>query len=109
MRREFRAIALLWRRRPDFVGAGRPGNGPPHQYPSYAGGARRLRPVYRRRATDPAGGRLSMARLLIVEARFYDHLNDLLLEGARSALKGHEVEVMTVPGDRKSTRLNSSH
>src|SRR3546814_18101092 len=39
-----------------------------------------------------------MARLLIVEARFYDHLNDLLLEGARSALKGHEVEVMTVPG-----------
>src|SRR3546814_13159708 len=39
-----------------------------------------------------------MAMLLIVEARFYDHLNDLLLEGARSALKGHEVEVMTVPG-----------
>src|SRR3546814_9072223 len=39
-----------------------------------------------------------MARLLIVEARFYDHLNDLLLEGTRSALKGHEVEVMTVPG-----------
>ncbi len=39
-----------------------------------------------------------MARILIVEARFYDHLNDLLLQGARAALKGHEIEVMTVPG-----------
>lgn len=39
-----------------------------------------------------------MARILIVEARFYDHLNELLLEGARAALKDHEVEVMTVPG-----------
>lgn len=39
-----------------------------------------------------------MARILIVEARFYEHLNDLLLEGARAALDGHEVEIMTVPG-----------
>ena len=41
-----------------------------------------------------------MARFLIVEARFYDHLNDLLVDGARSALAaaGHEVEVLTVPG-----------
>ena len=39
-----------------------------------------------------------MARILIVEARFYAHLNDLLLEGARAALKGHEVDVVTVPG-----------
>ncbi len=41
-----------------------------------------------------------MARFLIVEARFYDHLNDMLVAGARSALeaKGHEVEVLTVPG-----------
>lgn len=39
-----------------------------------------------------------MARLLIVEARFYEHLNDLLLEGARAELKEHETEVMTVPG-----------
>jgi 6,7-dimethyl-8-ribityllumazine synthase len=41
-----------------------------------------------------------MARFLIVEARFYDHLNDMLLAGARGALeaKGHEVEVVTVPG-----------
>lgn len=39
-----------------------------------------------------------MARILIVEARFYAHLNDLLLEGARAALAGHEVEVVTVPG-----------
>jgi 6,7-dimethyl-8-ribityllumazine synthase len=41
-----------------------------------------------------------MAKFLIVEARFYDHLNDLLIEGAEAALKqaGHEVEVLTVPG-----------
>ena len=41
-----------------------------------------------------------MARILIVEARFYDHLNDLLIAGARAALEraGHECEVVTVPG-----------
>lgn len=41
-----------------------------------------------------------MARILIVEARFYDHLNDLLLEGARAAIEaaGHEHETVTVPG-----------
>ncbi|MBA2920964.1 6,7-dimethyl-8-ribityllumazine synthase [Sphingomonas sp. MAH-20] len=41
-----------------------------------------------------------MARLLIVEARFYDHLNDLLLEGTRAAIEaaGHEHETITVPG-----------
>ena len=41
-----------------------------------------------------------MAKFLIVEARFYAHLNDLLIAGARSALEasGHEVEVLTVPG-----------
>lgn len=41
-----------------------------------------------------------MAKFLIVEARFYDHLNDMLVAGAKSALKaaGHEVEVITVPG-----------
>ena len=39
-----------------------------------------------------------MARILIVEARFYAHLNDLLLEGAKAALDGHEIDVVTVPG-----------
>jgi 6,7-dimethyl-8-ribityllumazine synthase len=41
-----------------------------------------------------------MARILIVEARFYAHLNDLLLEGARAPLEaaGHDVEVIIVPG-----------
>jgi 6,7-dimethyl-8-ribityllumazine synthase len=41
-----------------------------------------------------------MAKLLIVEARFYDHLNDLLLEGARAAIEavGHHHETVTVPG-----------
>jgi 6,7-dimethyl-8-ribityllumazine synthase len=43
---------------------------------------------------------MSMARILIVEARFYDHLNDLLLAGARAAIEaaGHEHETVTVPG-----------
>ncbi|MCA1661847.1 MAG: 6,7-dimethyl-8-ribityllumazine synthase [Novosphingobium sp.] len=41
-----------------------------------------------------------MARFLIVEARFYDHLNDLLIAGAKAALKagGHKADVITVPG-----------
>lgn len=39
-----------------------------------------------------------MARILIVEARYYAHLNDMLLAGAQAALQGHEVEVLTVPG-----------
>jgi 6,7-dimethyl-8-ribityllumazine synthase len=41
-----------------------------------------------------------MAHLLIVEARFYDHLNDMLIEGARAVIEGagHSAEVLTVPG-----------
>ncbi|QQN74090.1 6,7-dimethyl-8-ribityllumazine synthase [Croceicoccus sp. YJ47] len=41
-----------------------------------------------------------MARFLIVEARFYDEYNDMLISGARQVLEqaGHEVEVLTVPG-----------
>jgi 6,7-dimethyl-8-ribityllumazine synthase len=41
-----------------------------------------------------------MARILIVEARFYDHLADLLLAGARAAIEaeGHHHETVTVPG-----------
>jgi 6,7-dimethyl-8-ribityllumazine synthase len=39
-----------------------------------------------------------MARILIVEARFYAHLNDLLLAGAKAVLAGHQVDVITVPG-----------
>ena len=41
-----------------------------------------------------------MARFLIVEARFYGHLNDMLIAGAKSALEAadHEAEVLTVPG-----------
>jgi 6,7-dimethyl-8-ribityllumazine synthase len=41
-----------------------------------------------------------MARFLIVEARFYDHLNDMLIAGAKAAIKaaGHQAEVVTVPG-----------
>lgn len=41
-----------------------------------------------------------MASVLIVEARFYDHLNDMLIAGARAAIEaaGHSAEVVTVPG-----------
>ncbi|MDR6114335.1 MULTISPECIES: 6,7-dimethyl-8-ribityllumazine synthase [unclassified Sphingomonas] len=41
-----------------------------------------------------------MANVLIVEARFYEHLNDLLLSGARAAIEeaGHSHETITVPG-----------
>ncbi len=41
-----------------------------------------------------------MAKFLIVEARFYDHLNDMLIKGAKAAFKaaGHKAEVITVPG-----------
>ena len=41
-----------------------------------------------------------MAHILIVEARFYDHLNDMLIAGARAAIEqaGHSAEVLTVPG-----------
>ena len=41
-----------------------------------------------------------MAKVLIVEARFYAHLNDMLLAGARAALDAasHAHETITVPG-----------
>ena len=41
-----------------------------------------------------------MATILIVEARFYPHLNDMLLAGARAAIEaaGHKHETITVPG-----------
>jgi len=41
-----------------------------------------------------------VSTILIVEARFYPHLNDMLLEGARNAIEvaGHKHETITVPG-----------
>jgi 6,7-dimethyl-8-ribityllumazine synthase len=41
-----------------------------------------------------------MATILIVEARFYPHLNDMLLDGARTVIEaaGHKHETITVPG-----------
>lgn len=41
-----------------------------------------------------------MAKFLIIEARFYGHLNDMLLKGARNAIEaaGHSHETITVPG-----------
>ena len=41
-----------------------------------------------------------MAIFLIAEARFYPHLNDMLLAGARAAIEaaGHKHETVTVPG-----------
>lgn len=41
-----------------------------------------------------------MATVLLVEARFYPHLNDMLIAGARRAIEaaGHSHETLTVPG-----------
>ena len=41
-----------------------------------------------------------MSTILLVEARFYPHLNDMLLSGARAAIAaaGHKHETLTVPG-----------
>ena len=41
-----------------------------------------------------------MSTILIAQARFYPHLNDMLLEGARRAIEGagHKHETITVPG-----------
>ncbi|WP_379546888.1 6,7-dimethyl-8-ribityllumazine synthase [Qipengyuania sp. DSG2-2] len=41
-----------------------------------------------------------MSRILIVEARFYEQFNDMLIAGARSELeaRGHDVSLLTVPG-----------
>jgi 6,7-dimethyl-8-ribityllumazine synthase len=41
-----------------------------------------------------------VAHVLIAEARFYAHLNDMLLQGARGAIEaaGHSHETITVPG-----------
>jgi len=41
-----------------------------------------------------------VATVLLVEARFYPHLNDMLLAGARAAIgaAGHKHETLTVPG-----------
>jgi 6,7-dimethyl-8-ribityllumazine synthase len=41
-----------------------------------------------------------VSTILLVEARFYPHLNDMLLAGARAAVEaaGHNHETLTVPG-----------
>ncbi|MCL6730870.1 6,7-dimethyl-8-ribityllumazine synthase [Sphingomonas hankyongi] len=41
-----------------------------------------------------------MATILLTEARFYPHLNEMLLAGARAAIEkaGHKHETLTVPG-----------
>lgn len=41
-----------------------------------------------------------MLRILIVEARFYAHFNDMLIAGATAVIEaeGHQAEVVTVPG-----------
>ncbi|MEQ1725433.1 MAG: 6,7-dimethyl-8-ribityllumazine synthase [Sphingopyxis sp.] len=41
-----------------------------------------------------------MAHIAIVEARFYEHLNDMLIAGAKRAIlrADHTYEIVTVPG-----------
>jgi 6,7-dimethyl-8-ribityllumazine synthase len=56
----------------------------------------------RRRAGDKSSADVSLdgARVLIVEARFYDDIADALLEGAKRALEAEGVsyDVVSVPG-----------
>ncbi|MGL5114198.1 MAG: 6,7-dimethyl-8-ribityllumazine synthase, partial [Beijerinckiaceae bacterium] len=51
------------------------------------------------RATETASA-LPGARILVVEGRFYDEINDELVAGAREAVEavGGTVDVITVPG-----------
>lgn len=41
-----------------------------------------------------------MTKVLVIEARYYNHINDFLLEGIKAELDaaGAEYDVMTVPG-----------
>ncbi len=41
-----------------------------------------------------------MTKVLVIEARYYEHINDFLLEGIEAALKeaGASYDVLTVPG-----------
>jgi 6,7-dimethyl-8-ribityllumazine synthase len=57
-----------------------------------------IAPSYRQTGRDDAP--LPCARVLIVEARFYEDLADELLRGAQRALAaaGAEADVLTVPG-----------
>ena len=59
-----------------------------------------LWPRDRRGAADRRWRTELMATILIAEARFYPHLNDMLLAGARAAIEaaGHKHETLTVPG-----------
>jgi len=53
-----------------------------------------------RRSTTNEKGTLKGVRLLVVEARFYDDIADMLLKGAKRALKkaGAAFDQITVPG-----------
>ena len=41
-----------------------------------------------------------MANILLIEARYYNQINDMIIEGVAAALEheGHSHEVLTVPG-----------
>jgi 6,7-dimethyl-8-ribityllumazine synthase len=53
-----------------------------------------------RRATQRRETGVKGARILVVEARYYDDIADMLLRGAKRVLKdaGAQYEVVTVPG-----------
>jgi 6,7-dimethyl-8-ribityllumazine synthase len=53
-----------------------------------------------RKAASDDEGPLKGARILVVEARYYDGIADALLDGARRALDAAQVdyEIVTVPG-----------
>ena len=95
--------ARLWHRRADPGRARHPRHDPAQQHAPCAGRPQGLRSGDRR-GTLHLGGQneetAEMAHMLIAEARFYAHLNDMLLAGARAAIEaaGHTYETITVPG-----------
>ena len=62
--------------------------------------APKRKPASKTSASKPSGAKSFGARLLVVEARFYNDISDALLAGAISALDDAKAsfEVITVPG-----------
>src|SRR5262249_14231354 len=91
----------VWRRRANPARSGRQGHDPAHRHAGEeGGGARRLRSQHRRNPSHSRQERHMRPSILIVEARFYSHIADLLLDGATAALDaaGGSFERVSVPG-----------
>ncbi len=95
-------LARLRHRRADPARSRRARDDPAFQHGAHHRRARRLRPQRRSSGARSSHRRDEMAapRILIVEARYYAHISDELLKGAKAALEEAQAryEVVTVPG-----------